>query len=56
MTKPLTIACAKGYLWKKALAYLTNMGITFDNDLSELFAEKFIEFKYGIYCDFVINM
>lgn len=35
MTKPLTIACAKGYLWKKALAYLTNMGITFDNDLSE---------------------
>ena len=35
MTKPLTIACAKGYLWKKALAYLTNMGISFDNDLSE---------------------
>ena len=30
--------------------------VGFDNDLSELFAEKFIEYKYGIYCDFVINM
>ncbi|MGA0242176.1 MAG: ATP phosphoribosyltransferase [Candidatus Marinamargulisbacteria bacterium] len=35
MTPPLTIACAKGYLWKKALGFLTDMGIVFDNDLSE---------------------
>ena len=35
MSRPLTIACAKGYLWKKALSFLTNMGLSFDNDLSE---------------------
>ncbi|MEK9727419.1 MAG: ATP phosphoribosyltransferase [Candidatus Margulisiibacteriota bacterium] len=35
MTYPVTIACAKGYLWEKALAFLTNMGFEFENDLSE---------------------
>ena len=35
MTKPLTIACAKGYLWKKAMSFFDGMGIVFDNDLSE---------------------
>ena len=35
MSKPLTIACAKGYLWKKAMSFFDQMGVTFDNDLSE---------------------
>ena len=35
MSAIMTIACAKGYLWEKALHYLLSLGYTFDNDLSE---------------------
>ena len=35
LSKSLTIACAKGYLWNQALSFLTKMGYQFDNDLSE---------------------
>ena len=31
----ITIACAKGYLWDKALGYLMDLGYSFDNDLSQ---------------------
>lgn len=31
----LIIACAKGYLWKEAIALLKGIGIVFDTDLSE---------------------
>ena len=31
----ITIACAKGYLWEKAVGFLLDMGIRFDNDLSQ---------------------
>lgn len=31
----LTIACAKGYLWHQAMAYLHGLGFHFDNDLNE---------------------
>lgn len=31
----ITIACAKGYLWKKAFGFLSEQGFVFDNDLSE---------------------
>lgn len=32
--KPLTIACAKGYLWNTALTMLRGIGYSFDDDLS----------------------
>ena len=35
MDKLITIACAKGYLWNKAVGFLHDMGYSFDNDLSE---------------------
>jgi len=35
MAKMITIACAKGYLWKKAVGFLHEQGFVFDNDLSE---------------------
>ena len=31
----LTIACAKGSLWDKAMGFLVNMGFEFENDLSD---------------------
>ena len=31
----ITIACAKGYLWKKAVGFLHEQGYSFENDLSE---------------------
>ncbi len=35
MDNMITIACAKGYLWKKSMDYLNDMGYQFDNDLSD---------------------
>lgn len=35
MDNLITIACAKGYLWKKSLDYLNDMGYQFENDLSD---------------------
>ncbi len=35
MAELITVACAKGYLWEKALGYLKQMGYTFENDLSD---------------------
>ncbi len=35
MSKMITIACAKGYLWKKAVGFLHDLGYSFENDLSE---------------------
>jgi ATP phosphoribosyltransferase len=35
MHPPLTIACAKGYLWNNAIDLLAGMGIVFANDLTD---------------------
>ena len=35
MSNQITIACAKGYLWNKAISLLTDIGYQFENDLSD---------------------
>lgn len=35
MSKYLTIACSKGYLWDKAIQYLNQLGYDFPSDLSD---------------------